>query len=234
MKTKSLLFALCCLCIAGAGCSSVHTTHIKRNPEACGWDTKHLRGVPVTVSIPYQLEVQIVEVTYYDMSDNKNPKPVTCTKEINHFVREKKEVITVDFVKPAAGVGNVEATLDNQFFKSITGHIEDKTIETITASLKTLTQKAGTSTAGSLPGTGSFERVEHLLASKLFDVNDRELERKVHEFAGLYLNGCGKECPRPTMIHTMPTPISSTGQAPRPMNVRLNLGNLGNPTVNPQ
>src|SRR5690349_6334477 len=94
------------------GCMSVSSTNVTRNPFGCGWTTKHLRGAPVTVSVPSHLEIRVKEIRYIygdALLMDKVPIQVdgavalkevpAVTREVEVFVREKKEVFTVDFVR---------------------------------------------------------------------------------------------------------------------------------------
>lgn len=206
MKTQMLFFALSCLCIAGAGCSSIHTTHVKRNEDRCGWDTKHLRGIPITLEVPHQYQVQVVERYYITggADATKLPKLLKVGNEtikttyVKLDVTTTKEVFTVDFVKPGAGVLTTKADLDptNQYFTKIDNSIEDKTIDAI--------KEAITKVAGALPpvakgkSTGlmapgadaNVTPLEKVIAVGVFSVNDSQAKEKIHDFLCRHLNGC--------------------------------------------
>ena len=110
-----------------AGCTSVSSTYITRNPFGCGWKTKYLRGAPVTVWVPSHLELRVTETRYLFngelVMDGKEP---LTTRGVEIFVREKKEVFTVDFVRTGGGTAEVTADYHkDQYFSKSTGSIED-------------------------------------------------------------------------------------------------------------
>src|SRR5713101_2306612 len=138
-NTLAILAGACCLCVAAAaGCHSVQSTQIERSPEECGWKLTRLYGIPITVKLPSHLEIKIVENRYYipDLNDFlRDPSNnIVTTRHVLYEVREKDEVFTVDTMRPAAGTAEVHATMDSQYFTSLKGKIEDKTIEAITNS----------------------------------------------------------------------------------------------------
>ena len=40
------------------------STHVVHKPRECTWETKKLHGVPITVKVPSQLEVRVIETKY--------------------------------------------------------------------------------------------------------------------------------------------------------------------------
>src|SRR5437868_3384845 len=127
--TRTALFAGIPLLSVGllalTGCTSIRSTHVMHNPRECTWDKKHLHGIPITVKVPSQLEVRVVETKF--LLDGRMlltlddvTKVPLATRRVETDVREKDEIFTVDFVRPAAGVSELEADIKNQYFTSIT------------------------------------------------------------------------------------------------------------------
>ena len=61
---------LCAAVVLAAGCRSATSTHVMPNPYVGGWDTKKIRGVPITVKVPTHLEVRVIEKRFYKPSTN--------------------------------------------------------------------------------------------------------------------------------------------------------------------
>jgi hypothetical protein len=205
MRPINLAAALALFLATATGCTSISTTHVKRDPFTCGWDTKHLRGVPVTVKVPTHLEVRVIETQYLF-----GRSPITihgvpfATRRVEYAVREKDEIFTVDFVRPAAGTGSADISFDGQYFKTVNGNIDDRTLRDITAGIKNIF-----GTIGKLPGakapialTGlktvadvtDIKTIDSVIAVRLFDVNDPGMVELVHEFLQTYLTGCTPPC----------------------------------------
>src|ERR1051325_1899316 len=216
------------------GCTSVSSTYITRNPFGCGWKTKHLRGAPVTVTVPSHLEVRVKEVRYmYNgaLLKDKVPQQVgadvvltevpAVTREVEVFVREKKEVFTVDFVRPAGGIGDFTIDFNDkeQYFTRVKGDVTDETIKDITAAVKNITgqigklpgAKAPLALASALPNVRDAQnitRIESVIATRLFDIHDPQIQEDIHEFLHRHLNGCQLPCP-PQVPGLMPAGVPS-------------------------
>jgi hypothetical protein len=206
MRRTACLIAMAAFLSGASACTSISSTHVKRNPEACGWDTKHLRGVPITVKVPTHLELKVIETQYLfgnsPICVNGIPH---ATRRVEHTVREKDEIFTVDFARPAAGTGSADITFEGQYLKSVNGSIDDRTLRDITGAIKNIF-----GTLGKLPGaqppialTGlkgigdvaEIQAIDSVIADRLFDVTDPMLAEHVREFVHTYLNGCAVPCP---------------------------------------
>jgi hypothetical protein len=204
-RTRSLKFPLV-LVILAAGCSSIHSTHLKRNEEACGWDTTHLHGIPITLDVPDKFKVEIVETQYYHstskriVSNAADGSPV-ITRSVTVDVTLKKEIFTVDFVKPASGQLTTSADLDSksQYFTEINNKITDTTIDSITNAINTIgssiTPLLSGKSSAQLSDFNDLQPVPKTVAVGFFDVNDRHALEKIHEFLCQHLNGCAPTCP---------------------------------------
>ena len=183
------------------GCRSAVSTHVIPCPDGVGWETKRIRGVPVTVKLPTHLEVRIIERRYIDPITKDVLKVGAgdlVTKHVEYYVREKDEVFLVDSVKPASGTLTYKAEFDGQFFKSFNSKIEDNTIEKITEIVKGLPSlkpaPKSSKAASATTGQAKITEVDKVVAVKVFSVRDSNLENQVHEFANLYLNDCTPHC----------------------------------------
>jgi hypothetical protein len=207
-KVKLVFTVVLCLGLGLLGCRSAVSTHVERDPDARGgWATQHMRGVPVTVRVPNQLEVRLVEYRYVDASGAPVMLDGTMTQltslHAETIVRERDVVFTVDAVRPASGTLTYSSEFTKQqFFKDFNSKVVDTTIQDIANSIKSIT-----STIGGLPkvapksavGVGNpsdanLQYVENVIAVQLFDVYDPNLATEVREFLHKHLNNCAPSC----------------------------------------
>jgi hypothetical protein len=189
-----------------AGCRSAVSTHVTPNPIEGGWDTKKVRGIPVTVKVPTGFEIKVMERRFYQ------PDFTEVEGAVSRFVVtrviDKDQVFMVDSVRPGAGTLNQAAGFNNtenkQFFSTYDTKIEDKTINTIAAIIPNLPDvlsnlKKARAVADTkevtTPADGSLAMVytDHLVAVKLFDVNAPDLTDCVRQFMADYVN-CTPPC----------------------------------------
>ena len=143
MLVRVRYLVLAAVCCSISACSSIHSTYLKRNKEMCGWETKHLRGTPITLDVPHHYKIEVIEICYEAngniLRDSKTNVVITG-HEVVFDVVDSKEVFTVDFVKPGAGTlqTKVDFNPETQYVTNINNKIDDTTIETITASIKSL------------------------------------------------------------------------------------------------
>jgi hypothetical protein len=194
-----------------SGCRTAISTHVVPDPEG-GWATKKIRGIPVTVNVPTHLEIRVTERRYYQPGGKFEPvKDVNCnpvfSRHICEEVKEKAQLVFVDTVRPGAGTLAMGAGFSNdknkQFFSSYDSNIDDQTINTIAAlipgiepvlaNLKKARAVAGEATTPA-PADMAMAFTEHLVAVKLFDVNDPCLTDAVRQFVSQNMN-CRTVCP---------------------------------------
>ena len=180
------------------GCSSVESTHVKRNNDICGFETTRLHGIPITLEVPHHFQVEVIE-TYWEsdsgnlLRDAVTKQPVT-TRWVKLKVENTKEIFTVDFIKPGAGTldSHVQIDAQKQYFTSIDNTIQDNTIEEITNSISAIAGsvnpllKADATTPPVLPGTPHHK----VLAATMVEIADPRALVKIHDFLCLHLNGC--------------------------------------------
>ena len=187
--------------ISALGCRSAVSTHVEPDPVNGGWAKTHLRGIPITVTVPTGLEIRIVEHRYFEVPSGCVPQPVLdwnlqplITRHVEYDIREKQEVFTVDAVRPAAGTLTYSSDFKGQYFTDFNAKNNDTTIDTITAALKNITSvlptpPKGKSTASS-PEQANMPYTSHIVAARIFDVHDPCLTQAVQEFVDEYVNRC--------------------------------------------
>jgi hypothetical protein len=189
------------------GCRSAVSTHVVPDPFEGGWKTERMRGIPVTVKVPTHLEVRVIERRYYAP---KTFELFHTALIVEHEMREKDQVFTVDSVRPAAGGLTYSAKLENklnpQFFSKFDTKIEDETIKDIAPLIPNLPDiltnlkkaSAVSLSSGNVPTVaGNVVQVDSVVAVKVFDVHDPGLSACVQAFLDQYVNACAPPCPTP-------------------------------------
>jgi hypothetical protein len=215
MCRLGVAYSFAWLVAIASGCSSIHSTHLKRNEDICGWDTKHLHGIPITLDVPEKFNIEIIETRFYYkdgqgngkvLYDAKDGKPIV-TRNVNVSVKNKKEIFTVDFIKPGAGQLTTGVDLDakNQYFSEINNKITDTTIDSITAAINTIGGSLAPLTGGKAtgftpPNYQNLTPIDKTVAIGVFDVNDRQVLEKIHAFLCEHLNGCTPPCLMPQVV----------------------------------
>lgn len=151
MRIPALLLLVCT-----PGCASMRSTMLNRT-EADTFVKNGLptKGVPVTVRVPSHLDVWVVETMYYDASERKlneddkeHPfvefKAIEFPVDVNRNLKLRtklirtEKVMTVDFVRPAAGIGEYNVKFDQagqddksrqQYITQFESMIYDRTME---------------------------------------------------------------------------------------------------------
>jgi hypothetical protein len=241
MTRVSRTFAFMFFVAAMAGCSSISTTHLKRNRDSCDWDKTHLCGIPITVDVPDKIKVEVFETLYYHTSPNDDNAP-PGNKNVGRVLRNsadnkpivnrwaqvtaetKKEIFTVDFVKPGAGTLQTSVDLDKdaQYFSEINNTITDETIDAITKAISNVGGALGPLTRGKSAGAppttdgnvpnsrGKLKSVQRSVAVGYFDAADRQMVEKIHEFLCKHINGCAPPC----AVDGLTAPISPNTGTP--------------------
>lgn len=201
--------------MALTGCHSAVSTHVAPGPFGFGWETKKLKGVPVTVRVPTHLRLEVIEQRYIDpktqcLLTDACQRPI-LGRRVAWTIQERDEVFTVDSVRPASGRLTYAATLEDQYFKTFNTKIEDTTIQKITEVLgkfdptpPKVPKGSGNALAGVAPA-GNVTLVEGTIAAEIFDLRDPSLEDRVHAFLRQYVNDC-HDCPPPLSLPACPAP----------------------------
>jgi hypothetical protein len=198
--------AACLGCMTA--CTSIKSTFVHRDPSDTNWIGEgQMKGFPVTLLVPTHLRVSLVERRYYasatdgvklvTVGSNEKGDPLVTYDFAHEFIQQKK-VVMVDFKRPAAGTGNMAATIDKDtgYFTQLSNSIEDKTIETIGTQVNSLlgTVLGGKrSGAGGVTGeTGKISAIESVIATTYLDLNDPEWQHKLREFACCAMETIGR------------------------------------------
>jgi hypothetical protein len=197
---------VCGVGLVGAGCCSAVSTHVTPDPTGTTWEKKKLEGVPVTVKLPTHLDVRVVERRYFDPKSQaviQAPGPDArlhdfVTRDVEFSVREKDQVFLVDAVRPAAGQQKLNAEFTGQYFTEYDTYVNDKTIDTITAIIKQFTPGApaggAKGTAFTTPDAAKWTQIDRVVAAKVFEFRDVNLEANLMCFLNAYLNDCAVPC----------------------------------------
>ena len=140
--------------VAGAGivlggCSSLSSTYVGHAAQG-----EKFQGMPIVVKRPKYLKVTYKVVTYATFADKSGSNTAEVemvansertVQEIETEVVEVGEVYAVDVKRPAAGTADyaLEFEPGSQYPKKVGAKIEDKTIESIGATVGELIKKAG-------------------------------------------------------------------------------------------
>jgi len=203
---NALLFCVGCSAVLLSGCRSAISTHVEPDPIEGGFKTTRMRGIPVTVKVPTHLEVRVIERRYYASNTLFH-----TVRIVEHEIREKDQVFTVDSVRPAAGNLTYASILENkenpQFFSKFDTKIEDNTIKSIAdlvpklpdvlANLKkasAVSKTVAVSGVADVP-TADVTVIDSLVAVKVFDVHAPDLSSCVQGFLDQYVNACAPLCP---------------------------------------
>lgn len=206
---KTLLIAI--FGIHLVGCTSFRSTIMSRlpNDQIVRNSCQSARGIPVTLKIPTHVDVKIVE-EYFIVQANSQ----TAIPKLNRPLRRVEletvytpKVMTVDFVRPAAGTislssdndGNGIVLDDAGYFESIQGKIDDKTVEELTKAIPNFKKLLGPSNPRSAASvaakgkpteTGAWHSYDSIIAYRRFDINEPCWEQSVDDFVNEYLSEC--------------------------------------------
>jgi hypothetical protein len=130
-----------------AGCASVKSSFLERDPADAAWAPASgpIDGVPVTLEVPSHVKVQFVRRYHYATpAPGKDPvqlttagpdgKPIPLvTYDFTHEIIEEKKVVLVDFKRPATGKFDFKADInkDTGYFTQVRHQGNDRTIETV-------------------------------------------------------------------------------------------------------
>lgn len=215
MKTLSISLATCVLLLAG--CQSFSSTMLNRLDDnsfqgnSNGFaklfsKTRPYKGIPITLQVPSHLDIYIDE-TYYiapGSGDGVVSEILDDTRILNvrTSIISTKKVFTVDFKRPGAGSLKLGMEFtDEQYFKTITSELEDRTIKdaaALAAQVVDSVQAFSTSSKG--PDTDALSMLEErgiirdtrTVAYQRFDINAVDFEFQVQDFVNKHLNCCNQ------------------------------------------
>lgn len=205
-QTRSVLFILLLSAslASASGCSSIKSTlYTDDGCQTCEKVTKHLKGVPTTLTVPTHLHVYVLKTRWGKIDPTRGEVAFIPELEARSVHIEKivqKEIFTVDFKRPASGylAYNLKFDVGNQYITKIDNSLEDKTIASVAGLISQVLQSVPT-LAGGVP-TG--ERIEagklapfpEIIASELFALNEPQMQERIQTFLDVYLNQCDRQC----------------------------------------
>lgn len=225
MLSRAMLVATALL--TSIGCTSYRSTIMSRQPnDTLAFNAqKHSRGVPVTLKVPTHVDV-FIEEEYLISQSKGTGQSNTQIPDLGMPMRSVRmetvytpKVMTVDFVRPVAGtldIGNAYkdgiAIDDEQYFASIKGKIDDKTLSTINEQFAGITKILGITPAKAASAGGDesnakgVESFRSTIAFRRFDINECNWEVEVEAFVSQHIQCQEPPCqaevvpPAPTVI----------------------------------
>ena len=209
------------------GCVSYQSTIMSRTPD----DRLHRnsnqcsRGIPVTLKIPTHMDVRIEEEYFITQAGDKTAIP-QLSRSLRSVAMQKvytPKVVTVDFVRPAAGT---LALADGQedgikmdpegYFASIQAKIDDQTLTDITAQKDNLAKILGrgsirsakaVSAGGETIDAGddsAWQSYKTMIAYKRFDISEPGWEIAMQDFVDQYIQCQNNPCLEPECLPGQP------------------------------
>lgn len=215
-KTIARMIA-CGSCVAAAACSSIKSTiYDNDNYSGVGRQEKKLHGIPVTLDVPTHVKITVLETQYFDTVNGSTnvTRAIEPTRKVDYELVAWKELYTVDFKRPAAGINDLklqfaEKTSGGQYFQSIQQDVTDVTIDKVagliqqiiasTPTLRSLADARSTSKDPTPPASGLHE-ITRVAAMEFFDIRQPNLEGRIQEFLNRYINNCSPVCPAPCPV----------------------------------
>lgn len=211
--------------MALTSCTSIRSTiYDADNYSGCERQEKKLHGVPITIDVPTHVKITISETRFYDIPKVVDgvtivkQNEITPVRQASYDLIAWKELYTVDFKRPMAGIMDLKLTFDEktsggQYFNKIQHDVTDVTIDKVAALVQQLI--ASTPTFASLgkgksagdpvvPRTGLTE-VTSIVACEVFEIRQPDLEGRIQEFLNLYVNNCTPPCSA-----SLPCPASTS------------------------
>lgn len=203
------------LAIALTGCASYGSQLVNRDNDGRKWEGKKLEGVPVRISVPTHLEVQIVLSQYIDDNGQqievRNPdgtiqKGVYLTSQVvRHKLHNSDRVFTVDPQRPGAGTAHPQLAFnDDYYLTSLKNSISDTTIEQTSTLISTLAQAGGlrsvfvgsSTSAGDdeektetpAPEPKSLASIDFVEAQTILEIDDPMFAHKLEAFMNTHVN----------------------------------------------
>lgn len=180
------------------GCSSTRSTMLTRDESNTAWQLTKSKGVPITLSVLTHVQVTVIDKQFLTLVDSGKSKIVERL-ELKVPVRgvtidpiRTDKVMTVDFVRPAAGTFKMGITMDpnKQYFQEIQNELEDKTINEIGGLLGKLAPGGFFNVASSGGETVDpmVKQVDSVVAVEVFEVDSPTFEHDVRAFLNCHLN----------------------------------------------
>lgn len=199
---------ICLATILPIGCTSYRSTIMSRlpNDQFVRNSKQCTKGVPVTLKVPTHVDVRIVEEYFIVQGGGETVIP-QIGKPLRRVEMETvytPKVLTVDFVRPAAGTLSLASDSDGNgvvldeagYFESIQGKIDDQTIEDLNAAIPNFKKLIGTpsrkqalevAAKGKNTELGGWHSYDAVVAVRRFDINEPCWEQEVDAFIAEHL-----------------------------------------------
>ncbi|XZE46588.1 hypothetical protein SH467x_001877 [Pirellulaceae bacterium SH467] len=216
-RTLTILFVLMTTCIP-MGCTSYRSTIMSRLPtdQFVKNSRQCTKGVPVTLKVPTHVDVRVVEEYFIVQGGGATVIP-QIGKPLRRVEMETiytPKVLTVDFVRPAAGTLSLASDSDGNgivfdeagYFESIQGKIDDQTIEDLNAAIPNFKkligapsrkQAAEVAAKGKNTELGGWHSYDAVIAVRRFDINEPCWEQEVDAFIAEHLACQSSNCFEP-------------------------------------
>lgn len=215
MKIKRLIQSAILIAVSTIvlGCNTISSTLLQRSEDNCSWQRgPYSQGVPITLKVPTHIRVEVYEKQFIH-NDGKEYKPVDLDikiRRVDSEIIKTEQIFTVDPKRPAAGSLTADVTLQDQYLKTIAYNSNDRTIKDINEVLDTLTDAGGILAPPNPAKTNENKKKENqkeaeekreeefrdvieidsLVAAKVFDLSDPNLEPSIKSFLDCHLNNC--------------------------------------------
>ncbi len=208
--------------LASSACTSIRSK-LYDTDNYCGGDRqkKCLTGIPITLDVPTHVKITITESQYVRAKTDKDGNVVLDkngnvagyelsnlhnTRQMSYELVTMKELYTVDFKRPAAGINDLKLTFGDksQYFTQIQQDVTDVTIDKIAgliqaiiASTPTLANLGKVKLTGADQGPTALNLIEvpRVVACEFFDVHQPNLEQRIQAFLEQNINVCTEPCP---------------------------------------
>lgn len=196
--------------MATAACTSIKTTLFDADNYAGNGEREKrcLRGIPITMDVPTHIQITVTETSYFtkDTTGRYVPACVPPTHSMKYDLIVKKELYTVDFKRPAAGINDLKISFDGgasngQYFSSISQDVTDVTIDKVAALIKqildstptlaSLAKSANANAGNTDPAPAALIAVPRVVACEFFDLRFPNLERRIQCFLEQQINHSG-------------------------------------------
>ncbi|AMV33302.1 hypothetical protein VN12_14340 [Pirellula sp. SH-Sr6A] len=213
-RTLAILFVFMTTSLP-IGCTSYRSTIMSRLPtdQFVKNSRQCTKGVPVTLKVPTHVDVRVVEEYFIVQGGGETVIP-QIGKPLRRVEMETiytPKVLTVDFVRPAAGTLSLASDSDGNgivldeagYFESIQGKIDDQTIEDLNAAIPNFKkligapsrkQAAEVAAKGKNTELGGWHSYDAVIAVRRFDINEPCWEQEVDAFIAEHLACQSSSC----------------------------------------
>ncbi|MCY2966775.1 MAG: hypothetical protein NT069_24625 [Planctomycetota bacterium] len=197
------------------GCASFSGQLLDRNPENTDWQTKEVRGIPITVKVPTHIEVRVYQESYYHHGKpllGADGLPIRATR-VEHDTIETSKIFTVDMKRPAAGTANPHIDFEDQYVRTMKNEVNDQTIEAVSTLIATVNRSGGLgalfrASPAAESGAAATKRfasaglfhIDQLVAAQVFEFADPMVREKIEAFLDEHINQCASQREEAAMV----------------------------------